>query len=42
MENINIQTTNPDEINEIVNLVYLYYAQLHSNNPRYKYLTPQT
>lgn len=36
MENINILTTNPDEINEIVNLVCLYYAQLHSKDPRYK------
>ena len=36
MDNINVATTDPNEINEIVNLVCMYYAQLHSNDPRYK------
>lgn len=36
MNNINVVTTDPNEINEIVNLVCMYYAQLHSKDPRYK------
>lgn len=36
MNNINVVTTDPKEINEIVNLVCMYYAQLHSKDPRYK------
>lgn len=36
MDNINVATTDPNEINDIVNLVCMYYAQLHSKDPRYK------
>lgn len=36
MDNINVATTEPNEINDIINLVCMYYAQLHSNDPRYK------
>lgn len=36
MDNINVATTDPYEINDIVNLVCMYYAQLHSKDPRYK------
>lgn len=36
MDNINVATTDPNEINDIINLVCMYYAQLHSNDPRYK------
>ena len=36
MYSVNILTTKPDEINEIMNIVCLYYAQLDSKHPRYK------
>ena len=36
MNNINVATTDPNEINEIVNLVCMYYARLSSDDDRYK------
>lgn len=36
MDNINVATTDPNEINEIVNLVCMYYARLSSDDDRYK------
>ena len=36
MDNINAATTDPNEINEIVNLVCMYYARLSSDDDRYK------
>ena len=36
MKSFDIFSTNQDEINDIINLVCMYYAQLPSNHPRYK------
>lgn len=38
MDNINVATTDPNEINDIVNLVCMYYARLSSDDERYKKL----
>lgn len=36
MKNFDIFSTNQDDINEIINIVCMYYAQLHTKDPRYK------
>ena len=36
MKSFDIFSTNQDEINDIINLVCMYYAQLPSKHPRYK------
>lgn len=36
MDNINVATTDPNEINDIVNLVCMYYARLSGDEERYK------
>lgn len=36
MKNYDIFSTNQDEINEIINIVCMYYAQLHTKDPMYK------
>ncbi len=36
MYKVDVTTTNPELINELINLVCMFYAQLPSNHPRYK------